>query len=165
MPGMKITKIDRTTCALLRTAINKSLAEIAAELGVSIKAGNGTFNTIGGHVTFKVECSLIGENGEVHSKAADDFMRCAERFGLSPDDLDKEFVTYSGDRFKLVGCSPRSHKFPFHGERIPDGKKFKLLEPPNGPNGKPSPYSSDGEQNLCQPEWRIAAEHGKKECS
>jgi hypothetical protein len=69
---------------------------------------------------------LIGENGIVASKEASDFKRLASKYGLSPDDLGKEFVGVNGKKFKLLGCKPRSSKYPLVAEEVGSGKKFKL---------------------------------------
>ena len=102
----KLKVINRAACNLLCETIEENLAEIATKLGVRIRVGSGSFDS--GQVTFKIECALIA-NGEVQSKEATDFKTYASRYGLKAEDLGREFTDFSGKRFKIVGCKPRSH--------------------------------------------------------
>ena len=125
---MKIKQIDTATCKIIRKAIDENLAEIAAEMGLVIKAKNGTYDS--GQVTFKVECAVIDAHGNVQTKAVSDFKLNAFRYGLDESDLGKEFVSL-GKRYKIVGCKPRSYAYPILCEKV-DGsginRKFPVTE-------------------------------------
>jgi hypothetical protein len=121
---MKILQIDRQTVRQLREAIDENLKEIADEMGVEIKAGSATFSREG-HVTFKVECSLIGKNGEVQTKEAIDFKTYEGRHGLPLSLLGQTF-SLGTTQYKLVGYKPRSKKFPIVAECVQTRKKYKI---------------------------------------
>jgi len=120
---MTITTIDRSACRVLRDALNEAVKSVADQYDVTIKAGSANFSPES--VTFKVEVCVKGEDGQTQDKAAADFKQNAWKYGLSPDDLDREFSTGT-DTYRLVGCKPRASKYPLIGERITDGKRFKF---------------------------------------
>lgn len=119
---MKITNFDRTNLRMLRQAIDAALEDVGKDYGISIEAGNATFGE--NIATFKVECATIAKNGKVVSKAAEDFNRYAQMFGLEPSDLGREF-THRGRRYTITGLKPRSHTYPIVATRD-DGKSFKF---------------------------------------
>lgn len=121
MPKFKV--IDREACRYLRDAIDENLAEIAAELGVSIKAGSASFT--GTNVTFKVECALLDTSGQAQTKESDAFKLYADSYGLKADDLGREFVD-RGRRFKIVGLLPRSTRFPILCQQIGTDRRIKF---------------------------------------
>jgi len=118
-----ITQIDRSTCRLLRDKINESLKDLAEELGVNIEAGNASYTNENATVKLKVSTKNI--DGTVNSKEADDFKRCASSWGLTPEDLNREF-TIHGKTYKIVGANPRASRYPINAKRVSDGKGFKL---------------------------------------
>lgn len=114
-------KIDRNTVKLLRDKLQKRLEEL--EVGLSIHVGNATFTEY--NVTFKVECAVIGKNGEVLNKEAESFKTNALFYGLKPDDLGKIFY-FGGKNYTIVGLKPKNYQTcTIIGERS-DGKRFKF---------------------------------------
>jgi len=73
-------------------------------------------------VTFKLEISEKGENGE--EPAEMEFRQWCNLFGLKPEDYGATF-TYGGKTFKLVEICPTRPKYPFVGENA-QGKRYKL---------------------------------------
>jgi hypothetical protein len=119
--NMKLTKIDKPTLKVLRPEIDAALKAVAEKYGIAIKAGNASFteNT----AVFKLEVSLIGENGKALTQDVDRFTQYAELIGLKPDDLGKEFK-YGGNTFKVWGLKTNiDGKHPVIAERA-DGKRF-----------------------------------------
>lgn len=55
----------------------------------------------------------------------DQFALFAPTFGLVADDFGRQF-SFGKNLYKIVGCSPKSFKFPVLAARIPDGKTFKF---------------------------------------
>jgi len=119
----KITEFDRPTIKRLRSEIDDALLELSEKYGIEIKTGSASFSNT--NVTFKLELATVGSDGEVNTKEMDDFRHNAWRFGLSEDDLGKEF-THRGNRYRVVGMKPRSPKYPIIAERIGDGARFKF---------------------------------------
>ncbi len=89
---------------------------------VNITVGGASYSE--SNATFKVEVALVGTDGEVKSKTAEDFKTFAVLFGLDPDVLGKTFKN-GGHTFKICGLKGRSVKYPVLAERE-DGKKFKF---------------------------------------
>lgn len=115
--------IDRTSIRLLRDEINNALVELGKKHGLQIDAGSASFLP-GKNVTFKLECAVIGADGQAASKEAENFKAYCSLYGLRPEQLNGSFV-YNGKRWKIVGCAPRSHKYPILCEDQ-NGKVFKL---------------------------------------
>lgn len=59
------------------------------------------------------------------TKEKDTFALYAPTFGLRADDFGRTF-TFRSRTYKIVGCAPKSFKFPILGSRLPDGKTFKF---------------------------------------
>lgn len=89
----------------LRQDINVALQSVAEKYGISIKAGNASYNDES--VQFKLVCTTMGENGQVETKEAKDFKVYASMYGLNKEDLGKEF-TAGRDKFQITGLKPRS---------------------------------------------------------
>jgi hypothetical protein len=115
---VKITQIDRDTCRLMRPEIDAALRAVAEKFGMVYKPGSATFTA--GYVTFK---AVVGADGAVASKDAEAFKRNAGFYGLDAADLGRTF-TYAGKSYKIVGCAPKSYRFPILAET--GGKTFKL---------------------------------------
>ena len=120
----KITDINRTTCRLLTDRINEALESLGEELGLSIKVqGGGRFSPT--NVTFKVEASVTGEDGEEdNSTMAADFRKQAALYGLQASDLGRTF-RQRRSTFTIIGCKPRSYKYPILC-RNQNGKVYKF---------------------------------------
>jgi len=118
-----IKTINREACKILRDVMNEALQEVAEKMGVKIEVGNASFTS--SNITFKVSVATTNDDGTVNSKEAEAFKTYAFRWGLSPDDLNKTFVS-GGKTYKITGASPRASRFPILAERVPDGKGFKF---------------------------------------
>lgn len=55
----------------------------------------------------------------------DMFKAYASTFGLTADDFGKTF-RFRKNLYRIVGCRPKSFKYPILGARVPDGKTFKF---------------------------------------
>ena len=115
---------DRQTVKTTRERLQTALDAVAAELGCQIKVGGATFERDGSRCYFKVDCAVVGEDGTVETREASDFVLYAAQFKLSPEDLGREF-TKGGETFTIIGCKPKSYKFPILARRQ-DGKVFKF---------------------------------------
>ena len=93
--------------------------------GLQVKLGNASY-TSGDifPIAFKCEVSATNEDGTVETKEARDFKQLAEIYGLSPDDLGREFTTWDGKTFKITGLSRRRRKFPISATM--NGKSYKF---------------------------------------
>jgi hypothetical protein len=101
--------ITRPLLKALTADLNQALVAIAEKHGVQLKVGNGTFRA--DNATLKIEIAAIDDNGTAKTKEASDFERCANSYGLKPEDLGTEF-TFQGKTLTLVGAKPRSTKYP-----------------------------------------------------
>ena len=115
---------DKPTVRATRERLQSALDAVASELGCQIKVGSATFERDGSRCTFKIDCAAVGEDGAVETREASDFTRCATQYGLRPDDLGAEF-TKGGETFTVIGCKPKSYKYPILARRN-DGKVFKF---------------------------------------
>ena len=114
----KFTKFDKPGLRLLRTEIDFALAKIGETYGISLTAGNASFNA--STVTFKLEGSLLNESGEAETK------EMIELKSFYPHLVGKEVTLSRGTKGKIVGYSRRAKKYPFILE-TPKGL-FKITE-------------------------------------
>jgi len=119
--------LDRATVKKIRELMQTALddLDVEEEIGQKIKFSVGNASFSGNSVTFKVEGATMGEDGQVNNKAADDFRRYANLWGLSPDDLGRE-ISVNGKTMTIVGGKPRSKKYPILAENMGNGKIYKL---------------------------------------
>lgn len=110
----KITSFDKSECKRLGEAIEKALQKVGEQHGVHIKRGNARFSS--SNVSYKVEASVLGENGEVKTKEAEDFKQYASMFGLKEEDFGKTFKTFGGKTYTICGLNMRARKNPIHAK-------------------------------------------------
>jgi hypothetical protein len=124
----QVKEWNRPECRRVADEVNKALVDVGKKLGISIaKTGGGSWR--GSSFNFKVECALLGENGEVNNQKANDFKMLAKSYGLEPTDLGKEFTTWDNKTFRIEGLNTRRPKFPVSAIRVVngvDGKGFKF---------------------------------------
>lgn len=112
--------MDRTTVKMLRDYVDENL-NIP---GFRVEIGTGRYNAH--EVTFPITLVQLNEDGsQPLSKEARTFQQVATNYGLSPDDLFKEFKC-KGKRYQLNGAIPRRRKFPFTALSLDDGKTWKF---------------------------------------
>ena len=91
---------------------------------VTVKLGNASFGM--NNATLKIEIADLTDTGEAITREAEDFKRCAFKWGLSPDDLGKVFINpYDGKTYTIIGAKPRSKQYPILAKQN-NGKVYKL---------------------------------------
>jgi len=113
---------SKSDLVILRAELESAIKVVGDKLGLKMETGSITYS--GSNATIKVLASTVNADGSVNEKEADDFRTYASCYGLGADDLGKTF-TAGGTPYTLVGCKPRSTKYPLLGERA-DGKRFKF---------------------------------------
>ena len=123
MPRLKkVTEWNKPECRRVVEEVNKALQEAGRKLGISIaKTGGGRYDE--SSFSFKVECNLMGVDGEVRSPKAEDFKKYASMYGLKPDNFGKTFTTFGGKAFTICGLNMRASKNPIHATNR-NGKTF-----------------------------------------
>ena len=119
---MAYTEIDRPALREIRAALEEKLSALGSELGIDFSIGSARFSP--SNATIKLELALINEDGSIETREAKDFKDYCFRYGMTPDDLGKEVTMPGGKRFTIIGCKPRSHKYPIILQRA-DGKRWK----------------------------------------
>ena len=122
---MKITRIDKTTCQLLRSEINFALKDICNRYGVSIEAGRCTFGA--SNASFKVEVAVKNDAGEVLNHNWTTLKAYQKILGLSDASMTKVFVL-GGKKFQLAGYNTRKWAKPFILNCLDDGRTYVARE-------------------------------------
>jgi len=120
---MKITEMNHDSLGILRTEMQSAMHGVAKKHGVDIRIGACSY--LDSNATFKVEVATVGSSGIVRSKTRTDFERYASMFGLKKSDLGRK-ITYTGERFEIVGLKVKSRRFPILAKRLSDGRVYKL---------------------------------------
>lgn len=117
----KITRLTKQNIQAVKTRLMAAmLAELEA-LGLQAEWGKGTFT--GNNLSTRLEIT-VDRGEETVTRAEEDFRRCAPRFGFSPDDFGRHFVSGSR-RFAIVGWAPKNRKYPVIAEDE-NGNRYKF---------------------------------------
>ena len=116
--------MDRDKVRELKMEINKSLEEIGAEYGMTIKI-QGSMSFTESSCRGKFECFETKSDGTVYDPSKEDFINRAKQYGLSPKDLGKTF-THNGELFKITGLKSSRPKFPISAENVVTQKRYKF---------------------------------------
>lgn len=120
---MKITHFDRPTIRMLKAEIVAALQGIADKYGISIiDTGKGSFSAQ--NYRFSLEAATNSDDGEALTHEATYFQRCAHLYGLSPDDLGREFINRRST-FKIIGAAAQSYRYPILCKNQ-NGKVYKF---------------------------------------
>ena len=106
---MKVTNFDKPTVKAIRMAMDKALATVEKEYGITIKTGNARFS--GDEVTFKVKANPMGDNGTVNTREANMWNLYADMNGLGHLSVG-DTVNLQGKSFTIAGWNTRARKSP-----------------------------------------------------
>ena len=106
---MKVTNFDKPTVKAIRMAMDKALAQVEKEYGITIKTGNARFS--GDEVTFKVKANTMGDNGTVNTREANMWNLYADMNGLGHLSVG-DTVNLQGKSFTIAGWNTRARKSP-----------------------------------------------------
>lgn len=130
-----MAKITRELMQELRDPINDALRVVGAKYGITLTAGNGTFDYDGNFGSFKLEIATVRDDGAVMTKEATEYLRwCNVRtwcraVGTSEvfAETRKEWLfaefTLSGKRCMLLGR--KSGKMPMIYRDLATGKTYR----------------------------------------
>ncbi len=121
---MPIQRFSTASLNCIRQRFQSVCDDLSKELGLGITLGNIRFSET--TATLKVNLVTSGENGEIKSKEAIDFIRYAHSHGIPVSCLGKIFSNTNGDELILLGYMPRSYAYPFLAERTYDKKRYKF---------------------------------------
>ncbi|MGA2067061.1 MAG: hypothetical protein ABSG86_18935 [Thermoguttaceae bacterium] len=110
---------DRARCREIHDILDQALRPVGERLGMIVRLGSARFTA--DNICFKLD---VFENARTGSPEAADFPFYCIRYGLEPEDLGKTF-TWGGKQYELIGCKPRSTRFPLLGRNL-EGKVFKF---------------------------------------
>ena len=116
-----VGEITKPFLVTLRAELDAALQAVAEKHGVSIRAGNASFDAL--HANFKVEVKVLQTASGVSGDEAE-FRRYAGMVGLQPDVYGKTFVS-NGSTFTVSGLSLKSRRMPVLARRE-DGKVYKF---------------------------------------
>ena len=106
---MKVTNFDKPTVKAIRMAMDKALAKVEKEYGITIKTGNARFS--GDEVTFKVKANTMGNDGTVNTREANMWDLHADMNGLGHLKVG-DTVNLQGKSFTIAGWNTRARKSP-----------------------------------------------------
>ena len=115
----KITRFDKPNLRVLRDEIDAALKPVADKYGISLKAGNASFDAQ--TVRFKLQGAVISDDGVIK----DEYRVALERY--YPQYVDVEVTLSRAGKAKVVGYNSRGRKYPFIAE-TPRGERYKVTE-------------------------------------
>jgi len=117
---VKIKEFNRTNLKVLHKKAADALKEVADKFGVQVELGLGRFSPQ--EFRAKVTFNAVPD-GDYEPKMVRDFKAFCWKWGMTKDDLGKEFTTWRGETYEIVGGRPRATKNPIVARRL-DGKEF-----------------------------------------
>ena len=90
--------------------------------GIKLAYKGGRYTS--SNVTFKIEMSTVGANGQAMDRDRQQFILMADYYGMKGTWIDQTF-SWCGNTYKVVGLKTRCHKNPVMVERA-DGKRYKM---------------------------------------
>ncbi len=104
----KVTTIDKKAFVnVIRPALDRKLAELSKELGISIKAGSGHYGTTTGDI--KIEMATISEDGLVMTPERKAFLELYKHYNLPKEALDAE-IELGGHKVRIAGIKIKARK-------------------------------------------------------
>lgn len=118
--------INTNTLKAFRGDFAKAVAELEKKHGIKLNLGNIRYDAESFRTTMTaVNTKETKSAGITASPEALDFKQYAESFGLKATDLGRVFIN-RGDKYKIIGLKPRSHKYPIIAERVIGGQRYKF---------------------------------------
>ena len=111
---MKVNQFDKPTIKAIRTAMDKALAAVSAQYGITINTGNASFS--GNEVTFRVKANVVDTNtGSAITKEAQAWDQYANLMGIGHISVG-DIVQLQGQSFTIKGYNTRARKSPINIE-------------------------------------------------
>ena len=103
--GVPLPVIDKATMDTIALSLDATLGRISEELGLSVRMRRASYSQINAKI--ELEVAVVGEDGLILDKEAEQFLDRCHDFGLESSDLGRPFlcgeVTY-----RIVGLRPRA---------------------------------------------------------
>lgn len=115
--------MDKYLGRIIVQEIKEALVQVAANRNVTFESLG--FQYTGTSFIVKLECAEVAPDGKAQTKDRMTFETYAPTFGLSPKDLDEEFIS-GGERYIITGLNLKARRFPIQVKRVRDGKGFKF---------------------------------------
>jgi hypothetical protein len=125
MPTKPITVLTRANVEEIMKAAEAALKPVAEQFGLVLDNKRGCFYPESCPVMFQFLVRKETEDGVVLDKMAQDFLAQARFYGLAATDLHREFTSYNGKAFRIVGLRTKARTAPIIAEDA-NGKKFKF---------------------------------------
>jgi hypothetical protein len=113
-------QLDRPVVRYIRERIFETLQPLSVELGVMFDVGNCSFKPH--NCRFQLKLAVLNSDGEAITEEMEAFIHHALHYGLSPDDLGKEFIL-QGKAYTICGLNSKSRKYPLIGKSS-DGLEY-----------------------------------------
>ena len=115
--------IDRNTARMLGDELRAAARAVAERHGMALSTGGVRYGD--GMVrlaNIELKAVKLDDSGEAVDPEAAEFARLAPRYGLKPDDLGRQFTTYGGKSYTIMGIKPSRRKYPISAEGVQGGR-------------------------------------------
>ncbi len=121
----RITRLMPDACEQIQARMLEACRKIAADHGLIVESAGwrGLDPGLSFEPVFRV--SIPASDGTAFNLEKDMFEFLAERYGLEPSDLGREFSN-GREQFRIVGIDPNRPRYPISAERIPDRRGYKF---------------------------------------
>jgi hypothetical protein len=112
-------------CAQLQKEMIAACRAVAKTHGLVVEDDGVQEMDLRSSFTFSLRVGIPEPDGTIFEPGKALFEVMAERYGLAPSDLGREF-TVRGETFRVTGLNPNRPKYPIDVERLPDRRGFKF---------------------------------------
>lgn len=123
---MALTQFDKSTVRQIVDDCEAALQTVAEKYGITLSRKNCSYYPNEMPVPFKLTITQTDTTGNEIDPMAQDFITHCHSFGLTPEDLGREFSQFGGNTFKICGIKPKSYKYPIIAEKVGTNKRFKF---------------------------------------
>jgi len=119
-----MAKMGRETAKQIIDEVKAALTPICEKHNVKLAKNNARYDDVMIRLTLEMEC--LGDSGENVAERAIWDATCVY-FSLSAGDYGKVIPSMGGGRdYKLVAIEPKRPRYPFVGEEVGTGRRYKL---------------------------------------
>lgn len=119
-------QMDKQVIQQIRKKLTESFKDVEDEFDISLDLGSIRYDA--SQFTAKLTATVVTDGVDPQmAKHRHSLETYGHRYGLTVDDYDTELKLHNGT-FLLKGIKPRARKYPIIGQKVSDGKMYKLRE-------------------------------------
>jgi len=117
--------MNRQKAGEVATDMEAAIQEVLTKHGLILEKRTGRYGSSIGTLSVKFDFSEVTSSDDGTEIPSSFRSKCA-RYGLREEHYGAEFVSFSGERYRIAGINSRARKYPISCKRVRDEKGFKF---------------------------------------